>query len=262
MLSDKSHDYLYSRPYVFYKIRFMMIRACLTAFLVSMSFFQGLSQELRIGFESGIGQYGMNDLKRVNNEIIKMLPFDSKVVSDFPAYFYYEPILALKVKKLGVGLLFTNYSTGSRVSAKDYSGEYRLDFLIRSNSIGLFGDYKIWSNGIYNILVSTTFRTMISKLEAIEYFCVNDSILTDESVKFNSLNYSLEPGLCLSRSFNRITTEVSMGYLFQVGDQPFHEVDNKESVLQSPDTKTPAEPGWNGFRIGLSVYFKIFYKTR
>ena len=197
----------------------------------------------------------MKDLKAINNDIISSLPFDAKVVSDFPVYFYYEPNFHLNINKLGLGLIYTYQSTGSRVSAKDYSGEYRFDLQIEANSFGLSVDYDIWSNDNYKLTVGSAFRIMFSKLKASEYFAIRDSVTIDNTAYFNSKNYSLEPGLTFSRSFgNYISLELNAGYLFCFGAQPFRSLDNSDYILHYPDSDKPIKPDWNGFRLGVTVY--------
>jgi hypothetical protein len=220
-----------------------------------LALMQAFPQEFKIGFETGIGSYAMKDLKAINNKIISGLPFDAKVVSDFPVFFYYEPAFHLKIQKVGLGLLYTYQSTGSRVSAKDYSAEYRFDMKLGSNSFGLSADYYIWSNENYNLAVNSTFRIMFSKLKASEYFAVRDSVTIDNLAYFNSKNYSLEPGLTFTRSLGHyVSMAVNAGYLFCIGAQPFRSLDNKDYILHYPDSDKPVKPDWNGFRLGVAVY--------
>ena len=94
----------------------------------------GYSQSLDAGFQLGTGFYSMSGLKSINNEVVRSLQFDSEIVSDFPPYFAYRPFILFNFGSYKFGIRYTFNSTGSRVSSKDYSGEYRFDMKIRSPS--------------------------------------------------------------------------------------------------------------------------------
>jgi hypothetical protein len=230
-------------------------KICLISVFTALISLPLFSQEFKIGFETGVGHYAMKDLKKVNNDIISGLPFDAEVVSDFPVFFYYEPGFHLKIKRTGIGILYTYESTGSRISAKDYSAEYRFDMTLGSNSFGLYAGYDVWSNENYKLAVNSTFRVMFSKMKASEYFALRDSVVLDNSAYFNSKNYSLEPGITFSRSFGPyITLEGNAGYLFCFSAQPFRSLESSRYILHYSDSDKPIKPDWNGFRLGVSVY--------
>jgi hypothetical protein len=232
-------------------------KALLTALFTVLTMTQMLSQDFKIGYEIGIGSFAMNGLKAINNDIMSGLPFDSRVVSNFPPYLFYEPGFYLKLHKIGLGVLYTFQSTGSRVSSKDYSGEFRFDMQTGSNSFGLYTDYDIWSDKKYTLSVNSTFRIMFSKLKIVEYFKLQDTVLADESVIFNSMNYSLEPGLDFSRSFGRLTVAINAGYLFCMWAEPFRSIKYHDFILKTPESGKPVKPDWNGFRLGFSIFITM-----
>jgi hypothetical protein len=103
------------------------------------------SQELAIGFQYGFEGNSMFELHNLNSGIITTIPFDTKVVSDFPGYWYYQPALKLAFKKFGIGINYSYNSTGSRISGKDYSGEFRFDLRLNKKSPGVFIEYYLYS---------------------------------------------------------------------------------------------------------------------
>ena len=230
-----------------------MKKLILTVLLAALGLGNILSQEFKIGFNTGIGSFAMKDLKSINTDIISSLPFDAKVVSDFPVYFFYEPNFHLNIKRIELGLLYTYQSTGSRASAKDYSGEFRFDMKTGSNSFGLSVGYDIWAKDKNKLAVNSTFRIMFSKLKMSEYFAVMDSVLVDNSADFNSKNYSMEPGLTFTRSFSHyFSMALNAGYLFCFGAQPFRSLENSDYILHLPGSDKEVKPDWNGFRLGLT----------
>jgi len=102
------------------------IKYILTAMLFSVCAVS-YSQNLDFGIQTGIGFYNMNGLKSLNATVFKSLPFQAGVISDYPPFFYYKPVFFLSFNKFRVGLQASFYSTGSRISSKDYSGEYLFD---------------------------------------------------------------------------------------------------------------------------------------
>jgi hypothetical protein len=77
--------------------------------------FSGNSQQASFGLQGGIGTFHMKGLKSINETIVSGLSFDSRIVSDFPPFFYYRPSVKVKINDLTLGLVYTFQSTGSRV---------------------------------------------------------------------------------------------------------------------------------------------------
>jgi hypothetical protein len=236
------------------KLKFFF-SACLI-FIVNLIY----SQEVFIKIESGLGKYSMSGLRGINNYIIGQMPFDVGLESDFPPYFYYEPALLVKFGKVTTGLVYSFQSTGSRISSKDYSGEYRLDMKVRSSMTGLYGEYDIWAQKGYDFSCSGSFKGVFSRLLTEEMFTVLDETLLDDSQEYQSVSYLSELGLNFSKSFGFVKIGVSAGYAIDMGKKPFHIVDNEEITLKDPATNNEVKPSWGGWRTGISVSFRLFGK--
>jgi hypothetical protein len=222
---------------------------------------QARSQELIIGFQTGKGTYSMSGLNDLNSAISKSLPFNTKLVSDFPSYWSYRPTFLMKFNHFSIGLSYTYQSTGSRISVKDYSGEYRFDMNINSSSPGIYGVADI----VTFIGVQLSFYSMIEKsytnLKMNEYFNVSDSLLTNQQYKFKATSYSFEPGIRISYPISFINIGINAGYSFQIGAKGFYSIENKNNILVSSTSNLPITPNWNGFRMGFSVSYKINKKA-
>ena len=103
------------------------------------------SQEVYFGLESGLGSYCMKGMKDFNSTIFKSLPFEAKQVSNYPTYFYYQPLVAFHYKWLTLGMKGGYISSGSRISSVDYSGDYLFDTRIRSLVPAVFIDIKLFT---------------------------------------------------------------------------------------------------------------------
>lgn len=215
------------------------------------------SQVFKIVFESGLGTYSMTDLKEINSEVQKIYPFNTKVVSDFPPYFYYEPGIMLKSGKISLGLVYSFQSAGSRVSVKDYSGEYRYDMKVNSNSPGIYWDVEIWSKNNFELSLYSTFKVAFSKLRTNEYFILLDSLIRNDFYNFRAKTYNCEPGIRLTRSLGFFTFGIDAGYSVDLYRKAFHKTENKEILLINPGNQMTAKPNWNGFRFGISAIIHL-----
>jgi hypothetical protein len=219
------------------------------------------SQQLSAGFSTGVGTYSMSELKTLNDA---MQPdFDAKLVSDFPAWFYYTPSLQYRSGKFTIGLTYTFQSTGSRISAKDYSGEYRFDMKVHSNNLGICAamDLKTWSKSRLSLYAEPGLS--FSGLEIIQYLNLLGTVVGDETIRFKALNYYLEPGIGYSYSFVPfLTAAVNLGYYFQAGKQDFYTDGDKDNELVNPVTDEPIKPQWGGIRFGLTLMYTINLKAK
>jgi len=238
-----------------------MRRFVLFIYLSFVTFNHILSQEVKIGIETGIGTYSMSDLKKINSEVQKIYPFDTKIVSDFPPYFYYQPVLSIKSGKISFGFVYSYQSTGSRISAKDYSGEYLFDMKVHSSSPGIYTDVDMWSKYGFSLSIYLTSKATFSKLRTNEYFTLLDSLLTNNISNYRAINYNFEPGISLTRSVSHFTFGINAGYSVDFWEKAFHNTANKEIILINPGTGKKIKPNWSVFRFGLSVIINLNKKS-
>jgi len=225
------------------------------AILMLIVFNQLYSQEFKIGYQQGIGKYSMSGLKDINKGIQPDLPFETEIVSDFPVYWYYRPSVSLKFKELEIGLVYSFQSTGSRISAKDYSGEYRFDMKVKSHNPGIFIGFDFIERNKMSYAVYSALGVTFSNLNMNEYLYVQETIVLNDDIKFKGLNYYLESGISLCYPVKFIDFAIYLWYCFPFGDQAFYTQNNKDYVLIDPVSSESVKPDWGGFRIGLSAYF-------
>ncbi len=216
-------------------------------FLCSSSY----SQIFEFGIQTGIGFYNMKGLKRLNSTVFKSLPFQAMVISDYPPYFYYKPALLMAFKKLRFGLQASFYSTGSRISSKDYSGEYLFDTKTYCIVPSAYIDFLLFTFfSKYKLSLFSEGGITFSGLNLKEQLTVSNQDITNSSYSFQSQNYYVEPGVKFRRSiYKSISLELNASYFFQFGNSVFES--DKGEILN--DGKRAIGPDWSGLRFGMSI---------
>lgn len=228
--------------------------------LISVTGFRISSQHLVAGFSAGAGSYSMKDLKSLNEAVTPS--FDCKLVSDFPPYLYYQFSLNLKMEKFSIGSFYSFQSTGSRISAKDYSGEYYFDTRVGSGNLGIYAAINLMSKKTCQLSVYAKPGITLTKLDLSEYFTVLDTVFADFNLQCRANSFSLEPGIDFScLVLPSVSIGINAGYFLQMGGQDFYIDGEKESILVNPRTGKKLKPGWNGFRFGISVMYNLKLKA-
>ncbi len=233
---------------------------CLAALLLLFNM-DALSQGVIAELQAGTGTYSMRDLKGLNRYIKNRLPFDTKIVADFPPFLNYSAILKFRIKNAYLGIIQSYQTTGSRISGRDYSGEYAFDITLNAYSPGIYSEFKINTVKKTELSFYSALGVMFTGMKMYERYVVLEEKFLDDRYNFRSKNLFLEPGLrvlypagCLNFAFNA-------GYLVQFGNGSFSSAENKNNLLGNPLTGDVVRPGWNGFRAGISVGWYFAKKT-
>jgi len=220
------------------------------------------SKDLSFGFQTGIGTYSMSGLKNLNYALPELLAFDTKLVSNFPEYWYYRPSFGMKFKGFGIGLVYLYQSTGSRVSAADYSGEYRFDMKVKSYSPGICVDVNLLHLYNFQFAAYSVLGLLSSKLKITEYLNAMEMELVNDTYDFKAHNNYFEPGFNFVYRYKFIGVGISGGYLIQFGKQEFYRGKYQKVRLYEFDGREAIKPEWNGFRFGISVYCNLSIKAK
>jgi hypothetical protein len=215
------------------------------------------SQHVKFGYQIGLGTYSMNTLKNINDQISESLPFDSKVVDNFPGYLYFRPSVSLELAGYSIGLICTFQSTGSRVSAKDFSGEYRFDTKVRSTAPGIYGEIKILSRKKSRLCVYSLAGLLFTKLKTQEYLTLQSSQVQNQNIDFKAQNFFFEPGLSYYYSIRSFSVGLNAGYFITIGSQAFYSGNSKKNALHDYKNQQDVKPDWNGIRAGFSILYTI-----
>jgi len=212
------------------------------------------AQNLKIGFEGGRGSYTMKEMKDVNNLMISEIPFDSKIVTDFPSNYYIQPSISLDYQKFSLGIIYAYNSTGSRISSIDYSGEYRYDLQLSSNSPALQIEYYIYKKK-FEMSFYTNLGLVYTKLTMHELLTVYDTNLDNSKNEFLSINSNLEPGFHFSRNIGVCNIGINVGYSINYYKQGFYLKDNKKIPLMNGNDQV--KPDWSGLRYGIFLKYNL-----
>ncbi|MCF8378724.1 MAG: hypothetical protein K9H49_04050 [Bacteroidales bacterium] len=213
------------------------------------------AQNLSFGFQTGIGSYKMEDLKEIDASVLNILPFEAKITSDYPPYIYYKPSVLLSFKNTSFGLQVSINSSGSRISSKDYSGEYTFDNIVRAIMTNLVFDVTIISiSEKSKIAFLTESGIIFSELRSNETLLINEEVIENESYFFKSKNFHLSPGFKLKYELNQyFDIELNSLYCIQFGE---NELKNKDTSRQIYD-QDYAKSEWGGIRVGLSFVINL-----
>lgn len=213
------------------------------------------AQDIKINLLAGVGFYHMNTFSELDENILQTLPFDAKLVSNFPPYPYYQPMVKIKCKNSEIGLVYLYQTTGSRISSKDYSGEYRLDTKVNSHSPGLifngiFKKYKTLNLGMY-----LQAGWVFSSLKMNEYLKI-DTESTSNDYAFKSNSAYIEPGFFIMVPLHRVSFELNAGYFKEFLRKDYIQSSGEDGkiVVKKEFMETDV---WDGARLGLTVCYTI-----
>jgi hypothetical protein len=210
------------------------------------------SQDITVRMAAGLGTYSMTGMKAWNTAM--MPDFDAKIVSDFPAYPYFRPGLILTWTRFSVGLEYTYQSTGSRISAKDYSGEYRLDMLVHSNNAGLLLGWELIMKNKWRIEAELKGGAAFSDLKIDYSLELNGELVEDYTSYLDVVQYFFEPGIRFEYEVAaNLRLGIYGGYYLDTSDKAF----KGDYNLVNPDTREGVGPEWKGLRIGISVGYTM-----
>ena len=223
--------------------------------------YEARSQKLLLDFESGIGSYSMSGLKKLNTKVAAAMPFNSKLVSNFPLNWYLRQSVLLKYEFANIGLNYVYQSTASEISGKDNSGEFNSKLEVNSHCPGIFSNAYIYLLGNFMFSVDVSAGVIFSNLKKTDYERLNDSIITNENLIYKAFSYYFEPGLNLKYKYKLLYFGLNAGYFVTIGKAAFYRDHDKQKKLYDTFNGSSIHPNWNGFRFGLSVAYYFHRKT-
>jgi hypothetical protein len=197
-------------------------------------------QKVLLTMTVGVGSYAMTDLRSVNDAA--MPDFDASLVTDFPPYWIFQPRLSLIWNKCTLGFEYTIQYTGSRISAKDYSGEYQYDMLVSSDNVGIFFGWQLLRKNRFRLSGEAHGGMAFTKLDVDYSFQLNSTTVEEYTDRSRVNKFYFQPGLaCDYFIIPQLSLGLSAGYYFDLGNQYF-------SIF-----KDQVGAQWRGYRIGLTI---------
>jgi hypothetical protein len=242
------------------KVRNPAYYLIITLSLLTGKWSAAIGQEVNFSFETGPGQYAMNDLKDFNNIQKRGIPFDSKIVANFPLYYYYYPSIKFSFRRiLAFGASYIYQSTGSRISHVDYSGIYNYDTEVDARGYGGTIEFFYRKNK-FRIALRNNFGEEKTELLINEESRVMNGLPVRIGTNYDSRkSYYYFPALEFSYSLWLFRIGLSAGYYFDLDRNEFkpHAYTVWAPDYLSISNNKHAKPDWSGFRIGASVSFDL-----
>lgn len=204
----------------------------------------------KIGGTGGFGFYGFNDLKEANDNVISTLPFETRVIDDFPARGFFGGYALLRITDwFWTGPSYEFHSTGSRIGAKDYSGSYHFDQILSTHQLGIQNEVRISSGTAPAISVELTGGLNFSQWNMDELLKVGEETQKDNQ-DWQAMKPFVMPAFKVSYPLvSGFVAFARAGYLFDLGGK-FH-------LAASKDYESAQKVPWSGFRISAGLEFMV-----
>jgi len=207
--------------------------------------FTGLSaQKYEVGFTTGYSAFAMKDLKSSLENDFNIIPFETRIVSNFPSWISFGCYFLRKFGFYSIGVEYDFNSTAGRISSVDYSGNYSFDEWLNGHSFGLVNSFRFLRLGKFQAEAGFTVGYLYSTIKTNEYMQVAD-ISTSYSFSYYSDSFYIEPGVSVSYLFPFMRIGAEIGYQFNKGGLIKTEEGEKTLISHQTD--------WSGFRIGFKA---------
>lgn len=212
-------------------------------------------QSPEIGLEIGYGHYKMSNLSEFIIYTREKVPLDTRVVYDYPPYLYYQPEILWGNGNFSVGMVMAFQSTGSRISVKDYSGEYRLDSRVKSNAPALVYKQKILGIRGIQWRLSAAAGMVFTKMVLEEFLELDNQKEFEDSFKFHSTSAFVEPGTSISYTYRFAILAMNLGYFHEFRISPLEEEESGRYI--DIPLKGRVQSEWSGIRLGVGLTFHL-----
>lgn len=218
--------------------------------------FIGTSQDLhryRFSVSMGIGSYSMKDLKEAEQYQIARLQYTGlKNIDNFPAYYFYSAeVSRLFFRKIWLGLAYRLQSTGYKSSYEDYSGQLKIENIVRSDNAGIvLGVPLIKHNRFVFNFDCRVYYTWTQSTQSANFEIFQQQLASGSSPNsiLKSKNITVVPGFDFSYAvINRISVSLSAGYCY----------DFKSDLKYTNGSDSYIKSDWSGLRVGLSTHYSF-----
>lgn len=199
----------------------------------------------------GYANYSTVDLTAFQDYLILSNSISFDKTDTFPARPYLQLILTKNLKDGNQAGVFMGYlSTGGRVAASDYSGKVTSDQILTNFELGFNLDIYLEKEKYFTPFIQAQLTALLSELELIDHVEITDGEKFNEEISMVSENIAFSPSFGLQFHKLAIPLKLTVGYLIQVTDFPFHLRENRNATLRVEGNHI--NPGLSGIRIGIS----------
>jgi hypothetical protein len=218
-----------------------------------------IAQGLNVSVTAGAGTYRMQNLKTFIEIVNESLPFSPVVVDEFPPYFWYAATASVIKGDFNWGITVNYNSTGSRVSLKDYSGEYLSDRKLCSVSPGITAGYLLPPLGNhFSFSPVAGIGVIVTGMEVDETLIAAGDTVSDFHQNYRAINFFAHPSVRFGWTISSMVgLELQAGYLLQIGNGQFKSISHRDSGVGIYHVN----PEWTGLRCGISIVISLPSKT-
>lgn len=230
--------------------------------LLMLTSTQVFGQNIVLRMESGLGKFAMDDFRSLNASKLTALQFPAKLTSDFPSYLYYKPSAGVVLSNVELGLSCGYQSTGSRISAFDYSGEYRFDITLHSFTPAAYASFKATKVGPIGVNIGFTFGAEYSKFKSSEFYLLQGEGLKNELFRSSVSNLFSEPSVIVSYPYNSFGLSFTVSYYISIADDPVKITTIEQNFMGTFTRVSKYETDWSGYRVGLSLSYTFMRESK
>jgi hypothetical protein len=218
---------------------------------------QGYAQEVSpssIFLNVGYSTYQLNQLKAYNAYILNSLPVEGRLVTDFPGYVIYSGEFYFSSEPGFFGLYVGHSSTGSRISYNDYSGRFRFDQLIRTNSLG--GEFGLPIVKEKGLVLNGSLRYLFN-MNTIEFDSEYQipGEYDYQTLNFDSFTHGIQPTISLTTGFRHWLAKIECGYEIQTPAKLLLSQDHNAFLLDENEKEVKYNGSGVRLQVGLGFSF-------
>jgi hypothetical protein len=204
---------------------------------------QLMAQKVELMFTAGIAGYSMNDLKSMNADLQKQIPFNTSVTTNFPMTLQLGGCFGVQLSDIyKTGLLYAFNSTGSRIASSDYSGSYRFDNVVNGHTIGMMNGFRMYDYKAFSLDFQVNIGMVVSVLKMSEELNVSDTTMAS-SAKYSAIGVFLEPRAEMSYHWKHLSSGIFVAYF----------VNPTGRIRNESGQKATATINWSGLRFGIEI---------
>lgn len=215
-------------------------------FLIS---FEAIGQ--RWGYvKAAVGTYQMSDLKALQVELLEdysHLSIPVEIVSSFPVSVQFEAGLDFQKDKFSSGAFINYTKTRGLLHYADYSGEILSQQTVHRVLVGC----KMYRSITNSFNFYADLGGSISFLEMSFETNLTGLDRSTESLKFNSLGISLQPGLEWQYIWKKTRIKINGGY--EIGFNGKTNFNEEDGAFLINDRDEPVILDWSGLRFGIEL---------
>jgi hypothetical protein len=233
-----------------------MVRKTLIVTFLFMAFSYVSTAQYTAGFEIGKHQFKMDNLKSLNTTIGDYLPFENKIIDNYPSYYNYGFFMQQGIGIFEIGVRYTFNSTGSKISRSDYSGLYSFDSKIKCYNPSAFVSFLLLEpinnlrfSVIPEIGLSLTRLMIEDNLELYEA-----DFTSNESEDFKATSFYFDPSIELKYGIKFINIGIRSGVQI---DFAKGELKTSDDLPLKDKDDNAITPDWSGFHANVFLSFSI-----